>query len=431
MTLGPATSQAAIEAIRRERLRAAAEAALAAPFHRRRLPAGLDLDRIHEPEQWRRIPVLDKEELRALSPREFMTDFNIAPRRDIQEYWRSGGSTGKPLFYPRTFRDMEFMFECFRRGLELAGVQAGDTAHISYPLGIHPVGHVNARLCQRMGVGVNWAGAGANTPSALQVELIDQMQPTVWMGMPGYALHLANLAEAKGFDLAASSVTRILCAAEPLSDAKRARIESLWGATVFDNFGMTEMSMMGAEDDLHDGFRMWTDMFHIEVLNPESLEPVGPGEEGVLVTTALWNVNATPFVRWNSGDLVVWRSTEPEGDGYRLFPRLKHAHRTAGFFKVRGINITHADFEDFMFATSGVQDFKCEALAGPNGLDVLRVSFEARRAADEAALERDLAGRIKNIFELTPELVRLDHGTLAREFEGAVKAPRFQDRRPA
>ena len=429
MTLAFPKSQAKIDAIRRERMRAAAEAALRAPLHRKRLPPDLDLDRIHEPDEWRRIPILDKEELRALSPREFMTDFNIAPRADIEEYWRSGGSTGKPLFYPRTFRDMAFMFEGFRRGIRLAGVEAGDTAHISYPLGIHPVGHVSARVCQRMGVGVNWAGAGANTPSAIQVELIDQMQPTVWMGMPGYALHLANLAEATGFDLKNSSVTKILCCAEPLSAAKRAKIESMWGATVFDGFGMTEMCMMGAEDDLHDGFRMWTDMFHLEVLDPDSHEPAGPGEEGVLVSTALWNVNATPFIRWNSGDLVVWRSTAPEGDGYRVFPRLKHAHRTAGFFKVRGINITHGDFEDFMFAMAGVQDFKCEALAGPDALDVLRVSYEARQEADAGALAAELAEKIRTVFELRPELVQLDLGTLAREFEGAVKAPRFQDNR--
>ncbi|MCY4066058.1 MAG: hypothetical protein OXF57_06795, partial [Rhodospirillaceae bacterium] len=109
MTLAFPKSQAEIDAIRRERMRAAAEAALRAPLHRKRLPADLDLDRIHEPDEWRRIPILDKEELRALSPREFMTDFNVAPREDIEEYWRSGGSTGKPLFYPRTFRDMEFM----------------------------------------------------------------------------------------------------------------------------------------------------------------------------------------------------------------------------------------------------------------------------------------------------------------------------------
>ena len=82
-----------------------------------------------------------------------------------------------------------------------------------------------------------------------------------------------------------------------------------------------------------------------------------------------------------------------------------------------------------MFAMAGVQDFKCEALAGPDALDVLRVSYEARKEADAGALAAQLSEKIRNTFELRPELVQLDLGTLAREFEGAVKAPRFQDKR--
>jgi phenylacetate-coenzyme A ligase PaaK-like adenylate-forming protein len=62
-------------------------------------------------------------------------------------------------------------------------------------------------------------------------------------------------------------------------------------------------------------------------------------------------------------------------------------------------------------------------------LDELRVSFEAKRGADAAALRQALGARIKKVFEVTPELVALEPGTLAREFEGAVKAPRFVDRR--
>ena len=420
-------SQAEIEAVHNERLPVVVAQAQKAPFHAKRL-AGIDPAHANDPDAWRKIPILDKEELRQLTPRQFMEDFTLAPRHDVMEYWRSGGSTGQPLFYPRTFEDMEYMFLGFRRGLECAGVKAGDTAHLSYPLGIHPVGHMNARVLQQMGAGVNWAGSGANTPSAMQVQLIDQMQPTIWKGMSSYALHLANLAEAQGFDLASSSVDKVMVSAEPLSAAKRAKIETLWGAEVFDGFGMTEMCMMGYEDHLHDGFRMWTDMFYLEVLDPDSLEPVGDGEEGVLVTTALWNINATPFIRWNSGDIVTM-TAGGDSDGYGIFPRVKHAHRTAGFFKVRGVNINHSEFEDFMFATAAVQDFKCEIVTGEDDLERLKVSYELRRDADSDATAAALVTRIKNTFEVTPDLVQLDLGSLAREFEGAVKAPRFQDNR--
>ena len=96
---------------------------------------------------------------------------------------------------------------------------------------------------------------------------------------------------------------------------------------------------------------------------------------------------------------------------------------------VRGININHSEFEDFMFTDPSIQDFKCEIVTGADDLERLKVSVELKRDANEEAVSADLNSRIKNTFEVTPELVRLDLGSLAQEFEGAVKAPRFQDNR--
>jgi len=420
-------SRAEIERIQRERKRVAFERARRAPFHKKRL-AGIDPAKLDDPAEWRKIPILHKEELRALSEAQFYSEFNVAPRETIWEYWRSGGSTGKPLFYPRSFADAPYCLLSFARGLAVAGIGQGDTAHVSFPLGVHPVGHMFARVCQAAGVGVNWAGSGAGTPSAVQIQLIRDLRPTVWMGMSSYGIHLANMAEAAGIDLAAIGVKKIVPSAEPLSAAKRAKIERCWGAKVFDSFGMTECGLMGTEDEGHDGFRLWTDMFLIEVLNPDTWEPVPDGEIGTLVTTSLWTNHATPFIRWSSGDLVSLHGSGAHDGPFSIFPLLRHANRTTGFFKVRGVNINHSEFEDLMFAEPEVNDFKCEVVTAGD-LDQLRVSFEAKRGADATALRDTLGARIKKIFEVTPDLVLLDPGTLAREFEGAVKAPRFVDRR--
>ena len=67
-------------------------------------------------------------------------------------------------------------------------------------------GQMLARCATDVGIAVNWAGSGTTTPSVMQIELIDRLKPTIWMGMSSYGLHLANLAEARGLDLAASSV---------------------------------------------------------------------------------------------------------------------------------------------------------------------------------------------------------------------------------
>ena len=420
-------SRADIERIQRERKRVAFEHARKAPFHKKRL-AGIDATKLDDPAEWRKIPILHKEELRALSEAEFYSEFNVAPRETIWEYWRSGGSTGKPLFYPRSFADAPYCLLSFARGLQIAGIGRGDTAHISFPLGVHPVGHMFARVCQAAGAGVNWAGSGAGTPSAVQIQLIRDLKPSVWMGMSSYGIHLANMAEAAGIDLAAIGVKKIVPSAEPLSAAKRAKIERCWGAKVFDSFGMTECGLMGTEDAGHDGFRLWTDMFVVELLDPDTWEPVKDGEIGTLVTTSLWTNHATPFIRWNSGDLVSLHRDGAHDGPFSVFPLLRHAHRTTGFFKVRGVNISHSEFEDMMFAEPEVNDFKCEIVT-TGDLDQLRVSFEAKRGANALALSDTLGSRIKKIFEVTPDLVLLDPGTLAREFEGAVKAPRFVDRR--
>ena len=216
-------SQAAIDAIQKERRRIAVERALQSPFWKQRLPK-LDLERVHEPDVWRHIPVLTKEALREIPADRFHEEFCIAPRTQVVEYWRSGGATGRPLFYPRSAEDMETNIMAFERAWALIGATADDCAHISFPLGVHPVAHLYARAAINLGIGTVWCGAGSNTASDAQLELIGELKPTIWIGMASYGLHLANLAEVKGFDLKNSSVSKLLVAAEPLSPVKREKL---------------------------------------------------------------------------------------------------------------------------------------------------------------------------------------------------------------
>ena len=426
-------SRAEIRRLQSERKRAAVERATRSPFWKKRLPS-VNLEKLDDPEVWRKIPILDKDTLRGLSDAQFYGEFCHAEHDGIAEYWRSGGVTGQPLFYPRSFRDIEVGLESFARTFDCAGAGRGERAHISFPLGIHPVGQIYLRCATSRGITVNWAGAGTSTPSPLQLELIRRLKPTIWLGMSSYALHLANLAEARGVE--PNSIKKIMTSAEPVSQAKRDKIERSFGAKLTDNFGMTEAGMMGSEwkeDESGLGFRIWTDLYLIEVLDPKSLDPVKEGGVGTLVVTALQTNNVTPFLRWSSGDLVTYGEADDERDGkkagpFSVFPRIKHAHRTAGFFKVRGVNLGHQDLEDFMFRHVEIGDFRAEVL-NEGGNDILRLSIEIRRGADRESFANALSGKIKAAFELAPQVVVLETGTLAREFEANVKAVRFVDRR--
>jgi len=411
-----------IERIQNERKRVAVERAMRSPFLRKRMPK-VDLERLDDPEVWRKIPVLTKEDLRQISPERFHEEFCIQPRTRVVEYWRSGGATGRPLFYPRSAEDMRHNMLIFERAWALIGATADDCAHISFPLGVHPVAHLYARAAINLGIGTVWCGAGTNTPSETQLELIDHLKPSVWIGMASYGLHLANLAEAKGFNLKDSSVKKIIVAAEPLSPVKREKLQRAWGAEVFDHFGMTEGALVSGEALGHHGLHAFADMYFLEVIDEKTGAPVADGEVGSLIVTPLWSNSMTPFLRWSSGDLVRL-SSQGAGEGpWSVYPVMRHARRTVGFFKVRGVNINHSDLEDTMFRDPEVVDFRAELLnEGSN--DVLHLHVEMRAQAEERVIDV-----IKKTFQVTPRVTLLERGTIAREFEANIKAPRFVDRR--
>ena len=420
-------SRAEIARIQNERKRVALAQARKAPFYRGRLDHVRE-DRLDDPAEWAKIPILDKETLRKIPPERFMAEFCIAAPGEIAEYWRSGGATGVPLFYPRSFADMDFSYLQLARCWVCAGVEKGDLCHVSFPLGVHPAGQLWARSANLAGVGVIWAGSGANTPSQAQLDLIQRLEPTIWMGMPSYGLHLANLAETQGVDLAALPVRKVVVGAEALSQAKREKLERMWGAEVNDFFGMTEIGLIGSDSRVHEGFHIQTDQALFEVVDEKTGLPVPEGSEGLMVITPLWINTATPFLRWSSGDIVTIRNETTLDGPFSVFPVMRHAHRTAGFFKIRGINMNHAEFEDFIFRMPEVNDFKVELVTVADR-ENLKLMIEVKRGLDGSGVSGKVAEAVRRTFEVRPDVEVLPIGTLAREFESSVKAPRFVDRR--
>ena len=132
----------------------------------------------------------------------------------------------------------------------------------------------------------------------------------------------------------------------------------------------------------------------------------------------------TPFLRWSSGDLVsLEKNDSVPTDPWSVFPILRHARRTVGFFKVRGVNINHAELEDALFRDPDVVDFRAEVVnEGDN--DVLRLLVESRSPETSRLVET-----VRATFQITPDVTLLTRGTIAREFEASVKPPRFVDKR--
>jgi phenylacetate-CoA ligase len=423
-------SREEITRIQSERKRVALARAKKARWYQGKLDH-IDAEKLDDPNEWQKIPILNKDILRQLDHQKFLEQFSCIAPGEIAEYWRSGGSTGRPVFYPRTHEDVRYALLSWGRSLPCMGIGPGDLCHIAFPIGVHPAGQVWARSAQLFGVGMTWVGAGNSCPSEVQLDLIRTLQPTVFLGMSSFALHLANLADAKGIDLTASSVKKVVCSAETLSDAKRQKIGRMWGAEVYDVFGMSEAGLMGAENAAHDGIHVWTDMYYVEAVDPDTGRPVPAGETGTLCVTPLWTNHATPFLRWNSGDIVrLIDRSKGSGPWADLFPMVKHAHRTTGFFKIKGVNVNHAEFEDLMFKQPPINDFQAILQTDPaTGLEMIRVLIEIKRGHNDDDVSHTIADTIKQTFEVASLVEALPLGTLAAEFERSMKAPRFVDKR--
>jgi phenylacetate-CoA ligase len=90
---------------------------------------------------------------------------------------------------------------------------------------------------------------------------------------------------------------------------------------------------------------------------------------------------------------------------------------------VRGVNINHAELEDALFRDPEVVDFRAEVL-NDGGNDLLHLFLEKRGGTKEGTVEA-----VRSAFQITPKVTLLPRGTIAKDFEAAVKAPRFVDKR--
>ena len=134
-----------------------------------------------------------------------------------------------------------------------------------------------------------------------RIGVIEELQPTVLLCTPTYALRLADVAAQMGVDLAASSIRVTIHAGEAGASipATREAIETAFGATCVDHSGMTELGPTGFSCTQRDGLHLVESEFIFEVLDGDGR----PSPEGELVATNLgrWG---TPLVRYRTGDRV-------------------------------------------------------------------------------------------------------------------------------
>ena len=218
--------------------------------------------------------------------------------------------------------------------------------------------------------------------------------------------------------------------AEPHSEEQRKRIEDMMGVKAYNSFGMSEMCGpgVGFECKEQNGMHFWEDYYIVEIVNPETLEPVPDGEIGELVLTTLCR-EAMPLLRYRTRDLTrVLGRTCPCGRNHVRIDRMKG--RSDDMMVLRGVNIFPIQIEKILMQFSELASNYLITLTTDEENDNMTVEVELAQPTDDykqlQALEKEIRRQLKDEILLTPIVKLVPLGSLPVS-EG--KAVRVVDKR--
>ena len=393
------------------------------PFYRQL--DGIDPESLRAPDDLARLPFTVKDDLRDGYPFGLL----VAPRREIVRVHASSGTTGKPTVVAYTRADLDLWSDVLARGLVAGGVTADDVFQNSAGYGLFTGGLGVHDAATRIGAMVVPTSSG-NT--ARQVMLLRDFGVTALHATPSYALHIAEVATAEGIDLRALPIRALFLGAEPMSEALQDEVADAMGATVYEQYGLSEVigpgvaSGCGAGRELH----VWDDHFIPEIVDPASGERLPDGEIGELVFTAPTK-EALPILRYRTRDRT-FLTREPCSCG-RTSARIgKILGRTDDMQIVRGVNVFPSQIEHALVRLPGLSPhYQLILTTRADRQDELRVRIEPSAhhgadAGDRAALEARARAALRDALGLAVIVELAPPGSIPRS-EG--KAVRVLDQR--
>lgn len=265
-----------------------------------------------------------------------------------------------------------------------------------------------------------------------QIKFIRDFGTTAMHAIPSYVFRLYEVMQELNIDPRKDTKLKTLViGAEPHTDAQRRKIEEILGVKAYNSFGMSEMSGPGVafECTEQNGLHLWEDSYIMEIINPDTLEPVPDGEVGELVLTTL-DRDAMPLIRYRTRDLTRIIPGEcPCGRTHRRIDRLKG--RSDDMFIVKGVNIFPMQIEKILmqFRELGANYLITVDTVNNNDEVMVEVELSDLFTDDYSQLQgltREITRQLKDEILLTPKIKLVDKGTLPQS-EG--KAVRVKDLR--
>lgn len=395
--LGELDGFAALRALQDDRTAVTLEQAATSPFYRHRFPDGLPT----ELGDLTVVPLTSKDDLRACYPFGMLG----VPREELATYHESSGSSGAPTPSYYTEQEWDELGDRFnRKGIELS---ASDTLMIRIPYAMVMVAHLAQRGAALRGATVVPGDCRSlAAPYAQMVRVMHDIGVTVTWSTPSETLMLAAAAGLAGYDTTRDfpALRALYVAGEPMSRARKARIEQVWNRPVVEEYGCTEMGPMGGSCP-YGRMHFFADRVLPEVLDPDT-GVISREGVGRLVVTPLYR-QGMPLLRYDLEDLVEIRHEDCQCGWYlptvRVLGRIMHTY-TIDDKAISPVSVEEAVFR--LPAEHGVFFWRAKVTD-----DRLVVQVEANPTYADAACAA-LPGLIADVLDVPADVSAVPPGTL-------------------
>ncbi len=322
-----------------------------APFYRRKWDAaGIHPEGVRSLEDFERVPVVTKAELREAQARAApFGDYLAIDKADVFHVHGTSGTTGLPTAFAIGRDDWRAIAESHARVMWGMGLRPGDMIFIASLFSLYMGSWGVLAGAERLGAVCFPFGAGAPGMTARAALWLKRMRPKAFYGTPSYALRLAEVAREEAIEPRDFGLELMFFSGEPGASIPgiRERIAEAFGARLIDSGSMAEMTPWMAaagSRESDEGMLLWQDIVYAEVCDPETCARVPYGARGTPIYTHLERTSQ-PMIRLLSGDLTHWvDGPNPCG---RTYPRLPLGiyGRIDDMFTIRGENIYPSEIE--------------------------------------------------------------------------------------
>lgn len=375
----------------------------------------------------RKIPFTPKQDLRDNYP------FGLVcgDMKDAVRIHSSSGTTGHPTVVVYSRHDIDSWANMIARNMYMVGCRNTDVFQNSSGYGMFTGGLGFQYGAEKLGATTIPAAAGN---SKRQVMFIRDFGTTCLHAIPSYAIRLAEVFKEEGIDPRSTKLRTLFIGAEPHTNKQRLKIERLLGVKAYNSYGMTEMNGPGVafECKQQNGMHLWEDNYIVEIIDPETLEPVPDGETGEMVLTTL-DRTMMPIIRYRTRDITRIIPGECEcGRTHRRIDRIKG--RTDDMFIIKGVNVFPMQVEKILIQYPGIGSNYLITLDTIADNDVMTVEIELEDMKSDTYPElqemaRTIQRALKDEILLTPRVKFVKKGTLSVSDGKAVRVKDLREGR--